>query len=98
LPDTPDGRVWAVVANVREPGGCLRNGARAVVLYMPGDGERVLVSALSRGGRRIESWLPIARLKNARVRQVPDRGKLQGYSGRTPEEAAALIAAAGGQP
>lgn len=55
---------WAVAANVISDR-LFRPGAK--VLWCHGDSDSLCVTGLSRGGRRIQKWLPLKRLRDFRA-------------------------------
>jgi hypothetical protein len=63
--------MYGLVANVISDN-ALRNGALVHLFYRKDGEPRVFVSGLSKGGRRIEKWIPYKRLKNYRAKSLSE--------------------------
>lgn len=61
---------YGIVANLAEPTGKLRLGAKVWMHYLSGDG-KAQFEGVSFGGRRITTWVPFKRLVNVRIKWVP---------------------------
>jgi len=63
---------FGIVANVVETDHVLRLGAKAWLVHAESGGERVVVSAKSRGGRCVEKHTSLTRLANFRAAWIPE--------------------------
>ena len=80
---------YGVKANIRAPHRFLRFGALCwVTLLNNGWGnERLMVTGLSRSGRRVESWVDARDLHNWRAGWFPDHGEPIPFDSREDAEA-----------
>lgn len=69
---------WGIVANY-EGDKVLRVGARVWVMFVPGDFDGTLVRGISHGGRVIEKWVRLKRLRDFRPKFVADRAQRGAY-------------------
>jgi len=87
---------FGIVANIAETDSALRLGAKAWVLsgWAGGGYERLQVTAITRGGRYVEKWIPITRLSNFRAAWIPMemRPRFGGFCAMSKEEASAIAA------
>lgn len=69
---------YVVVCNYRSGRNNARAGAKATVCWTTGGADRVQVTVISRGGRRVTQWERLDRLHKFRVQTVVDDHHPQG--------------------
>ena len=90
MPQT-DNDTEIVVANATKHK-YLRRNAHVRILQVPGDPVRMFVIGLSRGGRKIETWVNTKNLANARIKHIPkDVLDVVCYHGRSAQKVESII-------